>query len=204
MNMSQCIASRDWTGARNEGIAYAMECIFGGGHGYSKGELLTEADLNTCRECAEEALNAYSQAVDGEDAAEEHIAALAAEAAAVAQEKIDALQDSHCKTLRTPHRKTLRMKIESRAGERCDSDCTIGYDEDGTPIAVVEESDGGFFVEIAEGEYVHNQYEGYYWYVQDGQWQSVTDTCPSAIADMTERDANDGTQDVYDAIEEVE
>jgi hypothetical protein len=47
MNMSQCIASRDWSGARNEGIAYAMECIFGGGHGYSKGELLTEADLET-------------------------------------------------------------------------------------------------------------------------------------------------------------
>ena len=91
MNMSQAIAARDFRGAENEAVDYALECIFGGGHGYERGDKLTSADEDTCRECADEALNEYSQAVDGEPAPTDWIDRVTERAIESAQSKIDSL-----------------------------------------------------------------------------------------------------------------
>ena len=89
--LETAIAARDWDGARESAIDDAMECIFGGGHGYAAADTLSGSDADTCRDCAAEALNEYSRRIDGYDATAEQIEDCAAEAAEIAQARIDEL-----------------------------------------------------------------------------------------------------------------
>lgn len=91
----------------------------------------------------------------------------------------------------------LRMRIVDRAGEGSECDYTIGYDSAGRPIAVAEEPDGGFWIVLAEGEWVENRYDGKSWVVEDGEWRSFHRSAPWR-PDGQERQPNDGSQNVYD------
>ena len=91
--ISESIAGRDWDGARNAGKAEAMDIIFGGGHGYRRGERLTAEDREACRDIAAEALDDYCMGADGELAAGAEVERLAAEIINAAQAKIDNLED---------------------------------------------------------------------------------------------------------------
>lgn len=92
------------------------------------------------------------------------------------------------------------QEIISRA--RADTDYTIAYIE-GEPVAVVEEDGGGYYGALADGEYVENAYEGFWWYVKDGQWHS-TPVQSNALINIMDgyslRDINDGNQTVYDGV----
>jgi hypothetical protein len=90
-----------------------------------------------------------------------------------------------------------RLEIVSRA--TADTDYTIAY-IDGEPVAVVEESDGGFYGVVADAEYVDNVYEQRRWYVKGGKWCHAF-TQRDALVDMIGyalREINDGNQKVYD------
>ena len=91
-----------------------------------------------------------------------------------------------------------RLKILYRA--QADTvDYTIAY-IDGEPVAIVEESDGGFYGVVADGEYVDNLYEQRRWYVEGGKWSNAF-AQRNALVDKigyTLREINDGNQEVYD------
>jgi hypothetical protein len=92
--MSQAVAAREADGAEIEAASYAHECIFGGGHGYGRGDTLTDADEATCRSAVAEALTEYSERTDGDSDSEglrNWIDRVASETIEGAQKHIDEL-----------------------------------------------------------------------------------------------------------------
>ena len=77
---------------------------------------------------------------------------------------------------------------------------TIGY-ANGVPIAIVEESDGGYFAAVEDGQYLHDTISQRYWYLEDGRWYDChadSDLLIDVMAGRSECDINDGSQTPYD------
>jgi hypothetical protein len=91
-----------------------------------------------------------------------------------------------------------RLEIVSRA--QADTDYTIAY-IDGKPVAIVEESDGGFYGFVEDREYVENPHEQRWWYVENGRWRHTLaqrDGIIDILEGYTLREINDGSQEIYD------
>jgi len=91
--------------------------------------------------------------------------------------------------------KTLKIISRSTA----DTDYTIAY-IDGKPVAIAEESDGGYYATLADGEYIQNTHEQQYWYVDAGKWET-THIDHNALINIMDgyaaRTISDGSQIVY-------